>query len=78
MHFDGFALSGDVHGGEGEDHAWFKETSLNSTDGDSSNTTDLVDILKWESEGLILGSLGGFKDIKGFEKAWTIVPFHVI
>jgi len=45
MHFDWFAFSGDVHGGEGDDHTWFKETGLNSADWDSSNTTDLVDVL---------------------------------
>lgn len=59
MHFDGFALSGDVHGSEGEDHARLEDTSLDSADGDSTDTTDLVDVLEWESQGLVLGSLGG-------------------
>ena len=45
MHFDGFALSSDVHWGEGDDHAWLDDTGLNSADWNSSNTTDLVDVL---------------------------------
>jgi len=45
MHFDWFAFSGDVKGSEGDDHTWFQETSFDSTDWDSSNTTDFVDVL---------------------------------
>jgi len=61
MHFDRFAFSGDVKGSKGDDHTWLEETGLNSADWDSSNTSNLVDVLEWESEGFILGSFGWFK-----------------
>jgi len=78
MHFDWFAFSGDVEGGEGDDHTWFEETCLNSSDWDSSNTTDLVDVLQGESEWFILGSLWGFNGVECFDEARSIVPFHVL
>ena len=78
MHFDGLALSGDVHGGEGEDHTGLEETSFDSTDGDSSNTTDLVDVLEGKSEGLVLGSLGLIKSVKSINECGTSVPLHVV
>ena len=76
MHFDGLALSGDVHGGEGEDHAGLEDTSLDSADGDSSDTTDLVDVLEWESQGLVLGSLGLLEVVEGFNETGASVPLH--
>jgi hypothetical protein len=45
MHFNRFNISGNVHWGECNRHVGFKNTSFNSSDGDSSDTTDLVDIL---------------------------------
>ena len=78
MHFDGLALSGDVHGGEGEDHAGLEDTSFDSADGDSSDTTDLVDVLEWESQGLAAGSLGGLEVIEGLLEGGAGVPFHVL
>ena len=78
MHFDGLALSGDVHGGEGEDHAGLEGTSLDSADGDSSETTDLVDVLEGESQGLVLGSLGLIEGVEGLNKSGTVVPFHEV
>jgi len=76
MHFNGLALSGDVHGSEGKDHAGFEDTSLDSADGDSSDTTDLVDVLEWESQGLVHGSLGGSELVKGLNEAGAGVPLH--
>jgi len=78
MHFDGFAFSDYIHGGEGEDHTWFKETGLDSADWDSSDTTNLVDVLEGKSQWLILGSLWLIKSIKGINKTWASVPFHVV
>mmetsp|Transcript_118178 Transcript_118178/g.164630 ORF Transcript_118178/g.164630 Transcript_118178/m.164630 type:complete len:360 (-) Transcript_118178:36-1115(-) len=78
MHLDGFDLSGDTNGTESGDHTGLEETSLNTTDGNCSNTTDLVDILEGKSESLILGSLGGVKGVEGLEKVGTLVPVHVL
>ena len=41
VHFDGLDFSGDVGGGEGDDHTGLDNTSLNTTDWDCTNTTDL-------------------------------------
>ena len=78
MHFYRFALSGNVERTEGDGHTGFQESSFYSSDGDSSNTTDLVDVLKWESEGLVLGSLGGNEVVKSFNEGRSSVPFHVV
>jgi hypothetical protein len=45
MHFNGFAFCGNTEWGEGENHTWFKDTGFNSSNWNSSNTTDLVDVL---------------------------------
>ena len=45
MHFDRFYLSGSTNGTEGDNHTWLKGTSLNTTDGYCTDTTNLVDIL---------------------------------
>ena len=37
VHLDGLDFSGDVLRGEGDDHAWLDDTSLHTSDGDSSN-----------------------------------------
>jgi hypothetical protein len=78
MHLDGLALSGDVHGSEGQDHAGLEKTGLDSADGDSADTSDLVDILEGESKGLVLGSLGGLKAVEGLDQAGASVPLHVL
>jgi len=53
VHFDRLDFSGDVCGGEGDDHAGLDDTSLNTTDGHRANTANLVDILKRKTEGLV-------------------------
>merc|ERR1711976_596623 len=53
VHFDGLDLSGDVGWREFDDHTGLDDTGLDSTDWHSSNTTDLVDVLEWESESLV-------------------------
>ena len=78
MHFDGFALSGDVHWAEGDDHTWLQHTGFNSSDWDCSDTSDLVDVLQWESQWLVLGSLGWVQLVQGFHHGWASVPLHVL
>jgi hypothetical protein len=58
VHLDGLDFSGDLSGGEGDDHAWLQDTSLDTTDGHCSDTTNLVDILEWQAEGLVSGACG--------------------
>jgi len=77
MHFDGLDFSGDVGGSEVDGHTGLDDTSFDSTDGDSSDTTDLVDILKGKSKGLVEGSLGGDNSIEGFEKSGALEPGKV-
>jgi hypothetical protein len=54
--------------GEGDDHTGLDDTSLNTTDGHRSNTTDLVDILKGETEGLVGGTGRGLDGIDSVER----------
>ena len=52
VHLDGLDLSGDVGGGEGDDHTGLDLTGLDTADGNCSDTTNFVDILEWETEWL--------------------------
>jgi len=72
MHFDGLDFSGDVGRGEGNDHAGLDYTSFNSTDRDCANTTDFVNILKWETEGFVGRSGGGFDAINGIKEGLAL------
>jgi hypothetical protein len=50
MHFDWFNIRSCIlvinWGGEDDGHTWFQDTGFNTTDWDSSNTSNFVDILK--------------------------------
>ena len=52
VHLDGFDLSGHVGWSESDDHTGLDLASLDTTDWDCSDTTDLVDILEWETKWL--------------------------
>jgi hypothetical protein len=45
MHFNGFNICGLIRGGEVDGHTGFEDSGFDSSDGDSSDTTDFVDIL---------------------------------
>jgi len=68
VHLDGLDLSGDVGGSEGDDHTGLKSTGLDTADGHSSNTTDLVDILEGKTEGLVGRTRGGVDGVNGLEQ----------
>lgn len=72
VHFDGLDFSGDVGGSEVDDHAGLDDTGLNTTDGHCSDTTDLVDILEGETEGLVGGTDGGLDGIDGIEEGLAL------
>jgi len=77
MHLDGLDLGDGVHGSESDDHAGLEETSLDTTDGHCSDTTNLVDILEGKTEGLVDGSLGGTEVVEALEECGASVPRHV-
>lgn len=58
VHLHGLDFSGDVGGGEGNDHTGLEDTSLDTADGDCADTTNLVDILEGKTEGLVGGTSG--------------------
>lgn len=68
VHFNGLDFSGDVGRSKGDDHTGLKNTSLNTADGNSSNTTNLVHILEGKTEGLVGGTLGGLNGVDGLEQ----------
>ena len=74
VHLDGLNLSGDTSGGESDVHTGLEDTSLDTTNGDSTDTTNLVDVLEGETEGLIGRTLGDLEGIKGVEEGGSIVP----
>ena len=67
VHLDGLDLSSDVRWGERNDHTSLDDTSLDTADGHRTDTTDLVDILEGETEGLVGGTNGGLDSIDGIE-----------
>ena len=77
MHFDGLAFSLDLGRSELNEHTGLNDTSFDSADGYGSDTTNLVDVLEGKSEGLLSGSLGGFKSIEGFYEDGSLVPRSV-
>jgi hypothetical protein len=71
VHLNGLDFSGDVGGSEGHDHTRGNDTGLDTTDGNSSNTGDLVDILEGKTEGLVGGTDGGLDGVDGLEEGLT-------
>jgi len=71
VHLDGFDFGGDVGWSEFDDHTGFDDTGFDSADWHSSDTTDLVDILEWESEGFVGWSDWWVDGVQGFEQGLT-------
>ena len=78
MHLDGLNIGGGSEWTEADGHVWLDDTGLDSTNWDSSNTRDLVDILEWESEWLNDWSLWWLDGIEGLKEILSLVPWHVI
>ena len=68
VHLDGLDFSGDVGGSEGNDHTGLEDTSLDTADGNCSDTTDLVDVLEGKTQGLVRGTLGGLDGVDGLKE----------
>lgn len=71
VHLNGLDFSGDVGGSEGDDHAGGDDTGLDTANGHSSNTGDLVDILEGKTEGLVGGTDGGLDGVDGLQQGLT-------
>jgi len=71
VHLDGFDFSGDGGWGEGADHTGFDDTGFDSAYWHSSNTTDLVDVLEWESEWFVGWSDRWVDGVESFEESFT-------
>lgn len=69
MHLDGLHFSGDTSWGEGDDHTGLDGTSLDTTDGNRANTTDLVDVLERKTEGLVGWTGWLINGINGLEES---------
>jgi hypothetical protein len=78
VHLDGLNFSGDTNWTEGDDHTCLDDTGLDTTNWHSSNTTNLVDVLEWETEWLFIWALGEWDIIKGLKEDWSFVPWHVL
>jgi hypothetical protein len=72
VHLDGLDFGGNVGGGELDNHTSLDDTGLNSTDGDCADTSNLVDILEGQSEGLVGGSRRGVNGVNGVEEGDTL------
>jgi len=78
MHLDGLAFRGKRAWGEFDDHSWFQQTGLNSTDWDRTDTGDLEDVVDWKSQWLVGWSDWGSHSVEGSDKGSTFVPWHVV
>merc|ERR1719192_2175190 len=72
VHLDGLDLSGEVDRGEGDHHAGLDHTSLHTTHGRCSNTSNFVDILEGQPEGLVGGPAGGNDGVKSLKKGHAV------
>ena len=77
VHLDGLDLSRDAGRGELADHAGLDDSGLDTADGHSTDSSNLVDILEGKAEGLVGGPLGGVALVEGLKEVWSLVPSHV-
>jgi len=72
VHLDRLDFSGDVGGSEDDDHTSLDGSGLDTTDGNCSDTSDLVDILEGETEGLVGRARRGLDGVDGVEEGDTL------
>jgi len=77
MHFNGLNVGWDTWGSESNLHTGLKDTSFNSSYGNGTDTTDLVNVLKGKTKGLIKGSLGGDDSVQSFQEDGSLVPSEI-
>ncbi|EEQ36353.1 elongation factor 1-alpha [Clavispora lusitaniae ATCC 42720] len=71
VHFHGLDFSGDTSWSKGDNHTGLDDTGLNSTDWHSTNTTNLVDILQWQSQWLVGWSRRWLNGVNGLQQGLT-------
>lgn len=71
VHFDGLDFGGDVGGGESDDHTRLDDTSLDTADGDGTDTGNLVDILERKTERLVGRTLRWVDVVDSLEESLT-------
>jgi hypothetical protein len=77
MHLDGLDFGDNHGGGEHGMDTRLDNSGLNTTDGNRSNSSNLVNILKRKAEGLVGGTLGWGDSVKSLEEVGSLVPRHV-
>jgi hypothetical protein len=79
MHLNGLHFSGFQGGGSKNNNiVGLHNTSFNTANGDSSDTSDLVDVLQGHTERLAGGSLWRGDLVKGVQESVSLVPLHII
>ena len=69
VHFDRLDFGGHPSRSKGDDHTSLDNTGLDTTDGNSSDTANLVDILEWKTERLVRRTAGRVDAVDGLEKS---------
>merc|ERR1712164_58176 len=77
VHLDGLDLSGESTRGEDGDRSWLDDSGLNPSDWDSSNSSNLVNILEWKPEWLVGWPHWWGALVKGLKESRSLVPVHV-
>merc|ERR1719348_2613689 len=72
VHLDRLDLSGEVDGGESDDHAGLDDSSLNTTNGHCANATNLINILEGQPEGLVGGPAGWDDRVESLKQSHTV------
>ena len=69
VHLDGLDFGGDVGGSKGDDHAGLDGTGLDTADGYSADTADLVHVLERQTERLVRGTRWRVDGVNGLKKS---------
>jgi hypothetical protein len=77
MHLNGLYFRDKSRGSKAALHTRLDDTSLDTTDRHSSDTTNLVNILKRKTKRLVSRALGRVDIVKGIKKGRSLVPRHV-
>ncbi|KAH3661722.1 hypothetical protein OGAPHI_005900 [Ogataea philodendri] len=72
VHLNGLDFSGNTSWSESNNHTSLDDTGLDSSDWNSSNTTDLVDILQWQSQWLVRWSGRWLNGVNSLQKSLTL------
>jgi len=68
MHLDGLDFSGQTSRGESDDHTGLDDTGFDTANGDCSDTSDFVDILKGQTKGLVGRTARGQDVVESLEE----------